>query len=86
MYNSEKGLLESKTKLKVGQIYVSDFKDIIHDAGITTYQRGKTLFQSWITKIIHFPENLVESSIQECQHFFDLGPVPDDFDYSFLMM
>ncbi|MCP9264362.1 hypothetical protein DINM_022424 [Dirofilaria immitis] len=36
--------------------------------------------------IIQLPKNIVESSITEFQHCFDLRPVPIDFDYSFLMI
>ncbi|KAL3997676.1 putative integral membrane protein [Acanthocheilonema viteae] len=86
MCNSEKELLQSKWALKVVQIYLNDFKDIIHDAGLITYQLSKTLVQSSITKITQLPKNVAESLVQEFKHFFDMGPVPDDFDYSFLMV
>uniref|UniRef100_A0A0R3RZP3 Uncharacterized protein n=1 Tax=Elaeophora elaphi TaxID=1147741 RepID=A0A0R3RZP3_9BILA len=84
MHNRERELLRSKLILKVIQIYLNDFKDIILAAGLITYRLGKKLVQSWITKITQFPENVVESLVQEFKHFFDLGAVPDDYDYSFL--
>ncbi|CAG9532806.1 unnamed protein product [Cercopithifilaria johnstoni] len=86
MCNGKEELLRNKRVLKVAQIYFNDFKDIIHDAGLITYQLSKTLIQSWITKITRFPKNVVELSVEEFKYFFDFGSVPDDFDYSFLMM
>lgn len=86
MCSSAKELLQSKWIFNVLQIYLNDFKNIILDIGLITYQLGKTMIQSWITKITQLPKNVVESSIQEFKHFFDSGPVPDDFDYSFLTM
>ncbi|VDM99367.1 unnamed protein product, partial [Onchocerca ochengi] len=86
MCSSAKELLRSKWISKVLRIYLNDFKDIIIDSGLIIYQLAKTLIQSSITKIIQLPKNTVESSISEFQHFFDTGPVPNDFDYSILMI
>ncbi|VDK70565.1 unnamed protein product [Litomosoides sigmodontis] len=85
MRASKRELLRSKWMLKVTQIYLGDFKDIICGAAMITYQYGKKVIQSWIAKIIQFPRSVTESSIQEFMHFFDMGPVPDNFNYSFLM-
>uniref|UniRef100_A0AAF5RX75 Uncharacterized protein n=2 Tax=Onchocercidae TaxID=6296 RepID=A0AAF5RX75_WUCBA len=84
MCNTEEKLLQNKCVANVLQIYLNDFKEIIYDIGLITYRLSKTLIQSWIMKITQFPKNVAESSVQEFKHFFDLGPIPNDFDYSFL--
>ncbi|EFO12647.2 hypothetical protein LOAG_15886, partial [Loa loa] len=84
MCNSTEELLRSKWIMKVLQIYLRDFKDIIVDIGLITYQLVETMIQSLIMKITQLPKNIAESSVREFKHFFNLGPVPDNFDYSFL--
>ncbi|VDN82517.1 unnamed protein product [Brugia pahangi] len=84
MCNSEEKLLQNQCVANVLQIYLNDFKETICDIGLITYRLSKTLIRSWIMKITQFPKNVVESSVQEFKHFFDLGPIPNDFDYSFL--
>lgn len=79
-------LLQSEWILQVLRIYLYDFVDITVDLGLITYQCGRALVQSWVTSISQFPKNVVDSLVEEFKHFFDSGPVPDDFDYSFLAM
>lgn len=86
MRDSKRELLRSKWMLKVALIYLNDFKEIICDAVLITYQLGKKVARSWITKITQLLKNAAESSVQEFKHFFDMGPVPDNFNYSFLMV
>ncbi|VDN41962.1 unnamed protein product [Gongylonema pulchrum] len=78
--------MDGQKFLDVLWIYMKDFCDIFVGAYIAMFAISKALLLSSFAKASKLPEEVGNSLFGEFRHIYDSGPVPDDFDYSCMVM
>lgn len=82
--NEVKELLKSHSASEVLFIYLKDFRDIFVGAFLSMLAIGKELLFLTLATVRWLSQEVGDSLVNEFKYIFDFGPVPHNFDYSYM--